>query len=285
MTIDISISDFINYNPAVGVEYLHIVGLPGKGKTNQANNIAAYCLAKGEPLVIPGDRFCEWRHFLLFNKTCDVKVLIPEGEEIYYYPEGIKGKLPLLEVNYEKLKVMDHLDEERKKPTVLAIYDAFLPIAERVALWVSIAKQLLNRITFLDRAITLLFNEAGIYFPQMAKGKHWRAVDDFSNILVDFRKGLVRPIFVSQLKTEVEATIREKCLYKIYRQGAATRREPEPLRKAIPYTELGEYHLQVGGLYVRYNEVEEFKEMKNVIKMIPTGSMIDNSPPSVTETD
>ena len=61
--INITIRDWIDYKDSVGVEMLHISGLPGWGKTSMANTLILECAEKGESWVIPGDRFCEWRHF------------------------------------------------------------------------------------------------------------------------------------------------------------------------------------------------------------------------------
>jgi len=177
--IDINIWDWINYNPNVGVEAAHIIGLPGTGKSNMASSLATYCLKKGEHLVIPGDRFCEWRHFLNYRKTCRVKVIIPSKKmvQLTTVPEDLlAGSYFLFQDSYRDLDVIPYLDDD--KPTVLAIYDACFSIFDRSKLWVLILQQLLNRTKFLDQAITLLFHEAGIYWPEMARGDHWKYVDD-----------------------------------------------------------------------------------------------------------
>ena len=268
--VNINILDWIDYRPTVGVEAAHIIGLPGTGKSNMASALAVYCMKKGEHLLIPGDRFCEWRHYLNYRKTCRVKVIIPSKKmvELTTVPED------LLEANYfiplddyKQLDVIKYLDDD--KPTVLAVYDACFSIVDRSRLWVEILTQLSNRTKFLDNAITVLFHEAGIYWPEMARGDHWKYVDDFSNLFVDCRKGLVRPILVSQLENEVESTIRGKCMVRIHRKGVGSIRLPEPLRRVIPYTALNEYHYQYGGLYVRRNLVEYFKEKKILYKIIP----------------
>lgn len=268
--INISILDWIDYRPNVGVEAAHIIGLPGTGKSNMASALAVYCMKKGEHLVIPGDRFCEWRHYLNYRNTCRVKVIAPTKKmcELTPVPEDLlESSYFIFKDSYQDLDVMSYLDND--KPTVLAIYDACFSIIDRSRLWVEILQQLLNRTKFLDKAITVLFHEAGIYWPEMARGDHWKYVDDFANLFVDCRKGLVRPILVSQLENEIESTIRGKCMVRIHRKGFGSRKLPVPLRKVIPYTALNEYHYQYGGLYVRRNLVEYFKEKKILYKIIP----------------
>ncbi len=200
---------------------------------------------------------------------CDVQVLIPEEDDlIFYYPEWLEKRDYFTKVNYNDIDIAEYL-EDKAKPQILAIYDAHYTIAPRAFLWVDVFKQLLNRIFDLDSAITLLFHEAGIYWSEMAQGDHWKAVDLFSQFFVDARKGLVRPILVSQLETEVSYTIRNKCMWRIHRKGLGTHNQAEPLRKVIPFTALDEYHLQFGGIYVRYNIADLFAEKKEIYKMIP----------------
>lgn len=268
--IDINIADWINYKKNVGVEGLHITGLPGTGKSNMASGLAWYCMQKGEHLLMPADRFSEWRHFLEYQNDCEVKVIIPSEKmvELVSVPEDLLDKCYFIRKDdYKELDIIGLLDDDI--PTVLAIYDACFSIADRSRLWVHVLEKLLNRTKFLDRAITLLFHEAGVYWPQMPLTNHWQYVDKFSSLFVDCRKGLVRPILVSQLPSEIHNTIREKCMVRIHRKGFGSMKLPEPLRRVIPYTALNQYQLQYGGLYVRHNIVQYFKEKKIVYKIIP----------------
>ncbi len=276
MSVDVNIWDWINYRKNVGVEGLHIIGLPGTGKSNMAMALAVYCMQKGEHVILPGDRFCEWRHFLEYD-ICNVTVLVPEEAPIEYIPKKIKEKWYIKRISYKKLDIFKYLTD---KPTVLAIYDACFEIADRARLWVHVTKQLLNRIKFIDKAIALLFHEAGIYWPENARGEHWGAVEDFSNLFVDCRKGLVRPILVSQLQTELYHPIRMKCMALVHRKGFPSRRLPDPLQKAIPYTALNEFHFQYGGLYVRNNLIDCFLEKKILYKMVPRRYIDGDSLPS-----
>lgn len=288
VTIDFNIMDWINYRPNVGVEGLHITGLPGTGKSNMASALAVYCMKKGEHVVLPGDRFCEWRHFLEYDKTCKVKVIIPSEKmcELTSVPDELTERFYFIPLDDYKdldiIKIIKHKNPDNK-PTVLAIYDACFRIQNRARLWVHILEQLLNRTTFLDQAITMLFHEAGIYWPQMPLQGHWKYVDEFSSLFVDCRKGLVRPILVSQLDNEVHHTIRDKCMVRIHRKGFGSKKLPEPLRRVIPYTALNEYQIQYGGLYVRHNLVAYFKEKKILFKIIPGGYINGASLPDDAE--
>ena len=267
--IDLTIKDWIDYKPSVGVEMLTVTGLPGWGKTNVAMNLIYRCIKKGELLVIPGDRFCEWRHFTHSKRKSikNIKLIVPENTDIKYFGKGLqKWKKKAIPINYDELEVMDLLGDDT---TILVIYDAHLPIGDRAWLWVKVVDQLLNRYEHIDKAIGILFNEAGVLFPESASGDHWKAVDKFAEIIVDTRKGLVRPIFISQLQSEVRSTIRKKAMFKLFRKGWAGRTEPKPLRKHVPFLLRNEYDLSVGGLYVRENKVNVFQEIKEIYKMIP----------------
>ena len=208
--------DWIDYKPNVGVEMLTVTGLPGWGKTNMALNLIYRCVQKGEILVIPGDRFCEWKHFTRYSKVFKkIKIIVPKNNNIFYHGKGLNAmKDEMIPLDYKKLDVMDLIGEDTN---MLVIYDAHLPIGERAWLWTNVVDQLLNRHTHINKAIALLFNEAGVLFPENASGDHGKACDKFSEIIVDTRKGLVRPIFVSQLQSEVKSTIRKKAMIKIFR--------------------------------------------------------------------
>jgi hypothetical protein len=272
--------DLINYKPNVGTDYLHVIGNPGWGKTALANMLAIYCLKKGENFIIPGDRFCEWRHFFNYPKTVKkITLIIPDDVGIHYhnFPEDPQNiyRIPfeIIKVDYRELNILDYIPP-KASGHVIAIYDAHFrgkTLWRRADLWVRISSQLLDRTIHLEKAIGMIFNEAGILFQQMASDKHWTAVHEFAELLVDFRKGLLRPFFISQIKTEVESTIREKCNWKIFRKGSASSREPRPLQKSVPFSARDEYHIVFGGLYLMNNRIDAFTEIKQVWKMIPLG--------------
>lgn len=286
-SIDISIEDWLYYRKNIGVEGLHITGLPGTGKSNMANLLAYYCLTEGEHLVLPGDRFCEWRHFEDYPKTCNLKVIIPSEKmcELKFHPKWLEEKDYFIRLDsYVDLDLEDYLTN---KSTVLAIYDACFRIADRAKLWVYITEQLLNRFYCLDKSIIFLFHEAGNYWPEMARDTHWKSVDDFASLFVDCRKGLIRPVLISQLPAEVEHRIRDKCMVKVLRKGWGNKKMPPPLAESVPYTSINEYQYLYGGLYVRYNLVEEFKEKKISYKIIPrsyiNGDSLPNSSSKTTQ--
>ena len=276
--VDITIRDWIDYKPNVGVEMLHISGLPGWGKTSMGNTLILECATKKESWVIPGDRFCEWRHFHKYSLIEEIIVIVPLGVEIYYHGELLKKwklndnnnnyDIRFVELDYSKLNIMDYLPDDGKVRMV-AVFDAHYKISLRSWLWVNISNQLLNRTTHLDRCIGILFNEAGTLFPQNAQGDQWKAVADFATAIVDARKGLLRYIFVSQMQTEIMDTVRKKCMFKVFRKGWASKDEPKAIRKAAPFTARNEYHLSCGGLYCKSNTIDKFIEEKEISKMIP----------------
>ena len=88
--INISIFDWIDFNPNVGVEMLTISGLPGWGKTSMAMTLILECAKRKENWVMPGDRFCEWRHFHKYrNFFHEIIILVPKGWELFYYGETL----------------------------------------------------------------------------------------------------------------------------------------------------------------------------------------------------
>lgn len=284
--IDITIRDWIDYKPNVGVEMLQVSGLPGYGKTSMGNTLILECATKGESWVIPGDRFCEWRHFHKYSLIEEIIVIIPLGLDIYYHGDLLnKWKLNnntdirFVELDYAKINIMDYLPDDGKVRMV-AVFDAHYKINKRSWLWVNISNQLINRTTHLDKCIGILFNEAGILFPQNAQGDHWKAVAEFATTIVDARKGLLRLIFISQIQTEIMDTVRKKCMFKVFRKGWVAKDEPKAIRKAAPFTARNEYHLSCGGLYCKSNTIDKFIEEKEISKMIPSIIINETSLPT-----
>jgi len=284
--IDITIRDWIDYKPNVGVEMLQVSGLPGYGKTSMGNTLILECADKGESWVIPGDRFCEWRHFHKYSIVEEIIVIIPLGLDIYYHGDLLnKWKLNnntdirFVELDYAKINIMDYLPDDGKVRMV-AVFDAHYKINKRSWLWVNISNQLINRTTHLDKCIGILFNEAGILFPQNAQGDHWKAVAEFATTIVDARKGLLRLIFISQIQTEIMDTVRKKCMFKVFRKGWVAKDEPKAIRKAAPFTARNEYHLSCGGLYCKSNTIDKFIEEKEISKMIPSIIINETSLPT-----
>lgn len=267
---NVSIKDWINFNPRVGTEAMHMIGYPGSGKSNMATGLMQKCLQKGEYLVMPGDRFCEWRHFIYHPKfPTRMTAIVPKGLEIFYYPdkEKVQQLGEWIEVDYDELDIFDYITDKRR---LLVIYDQHLRLASRCELWVRILEQLVNRIKFVETAVGLLFHEAGILFPQSATGKHWGHVNKFSELFVETRKGLVRTVLVSQIETEIESTIRGKCLYACIRKSYLSKSWARLVRKVAPFTALNEFQLVIGrGLYQLDNTIDCFFEKKLILKMIP----------------
>lgn len=270
--IDIGIKHWIDYNPNVGVEALHMIGLPGTGKSNMSTGLLQKCLQKGEMLIMPGDRFCEWRHFPFHPKfPTKIRILIPKDVEIYYHNFEPNGWFQE-PIEYEDLDIFHYLDKDHK---LLVIYDQHMPLTIRSMFWVHILSQLLNRKEYLDFAIGMLFHEAGIYFSEFTKGDQWRAIKNFSELFVESRKGLVRILLESQIDTEIESTIRRKCMYACIRKARLSRSVgwPKPLIKAAPFTAINEFHWVFGGLYVRRNTITKYYEKKSLFKMVPRMSI------------
>lgn len=268
---NISVRDWINYKQSVGVESAHMIGYPGTGKSNMSAGLFQKCLQRGEALVMPGDRFCEWKHYPSHPKfPTEFNVIVPKTPDIFYYPdkETITRKGEWHDIDYNKLDVFNYLDEDNR---LLVIYDQHLRLASRCALWVNVLTQLLNRQVLVNKAVGMLFHEAGILFPQNAIGNQWRAVDEFSERFVECRKGLVRIMLVSQIDTEIESTIRGKAMYAFIRKATLNKSWPQLLRKVAPYTPINEYQLVLGkGLYLLDNEIGMFYENKKIIKMVPS---------------
>ncbi|MHA2327369.1 MAG: hypothetical protein ACXACR_02510 [Candidatus Hodarchaeales archaeon] len=284
---NLSIKNWIKYKPSVGVEQAHMIGYPGTGKSNMSAGLYQKCLQRGEGLVMPGDRFCEWRHYPYHPQfPCKMTVIIPKGVELFYYPdqEQVQQLGEWVEKDYNNLDVFEFLDDDYR---LLVIYDQHLRLASRTALWANIITQLLNRDPSIlkQKAIGMLFHEAGILFPQNAIGQQWRAVDEFSERFVECRKGLVRIMLVSQIDTEIESTIRGKAMYGIIRKATLNKSWPQLLRKVSPFTPINQYQLCLGkGLYLLDNNVEEFYEKKIIFKMVPT-QLIDQGLDSQTAAD
>lgn len=267
---NVSIKDWINFRPNVGTEAMHMIGYPGSGKSNMATGLMQKCLQRGEFLVMPGDRFCEWRHFVYHPKfPSRMTAIVPKGMDLHYHPDKktVQRYGDWIEEDYATLDIFEHLTEDKR---LLVVYDQHLRLASRCALWVNILEQLVNRIKFVETAVGLLFHEAGILFPQSAIGKHWKHVNKFSELFVETRKGLVRTILVSQIETEIESTIRGKCLYACIRKAFLSKSWAKLVRKVTPFTALNEYQLVLGrGLYQLDNTIKAFYEKKLILKIIP----------------
>jgi hypothetical protein len=275
--IDLKLDHYISFKKHIGVDGLLITGLPGTGKSQIGNYVAGLCLKeRKENFVIPFDVQCEFLNIKPYAKK--TIMILPEDVEFHFHNFD---ESQVIRVDYSDLNVEKYL--KGKQSTVVAIYDNHYrgnQLYQRTGLWVKIAQQLLDRTYLLDDAIGMLFHEAGIYFPQMPIDKHWKAVRDFSELFVDFRKRLLRAIFISQMDKEIINTVRGKCLWRIYRKGFVSMiGNPEPIYNTTPFLGLNQYHFLFGGLYTMDNEIDvlpEYNHKKRIIPKITTDIQENN---------
>lgn len=278
----VDIWEFINEKPHIGTEALHVMGLPGTGKSLLAMGVFRLCIKKGDKGLVHGDRFCEWRHYYNYRETFKkIRILIPQ--EMYPLDEHIAmiriptiAKNDMYKEDFSKLDITKHLEE----CDLVIVYDAPYDISSTAWLWVNIFRQCIGRYSMelVDKSITYLCHESGVYWPEVALSEsklaknHWWAVNTFAELFVYFRKALIRPILVSQLESEIKWQIRHKCMYKVFKQGETAGASPRPLRRATAKLLINQFNLQVGGpqgLYQRWVPVSKFTESKEVWKMIP----------------
>lgn len=280
------ITNFVNYKPPVGTEACHVIGLPGTGKSNIANLLFVHCMKQGNYGIVHGDRFCEWRHFLKYDKHIkEIMILIPEelkpeDTEIVRVPQHIQESF--VRVNFQTLDFTSKLKPHR----LLVVYDTCYDIASQIWLWVKIFDQLVNRkLPYCDNPITYLNHEAGVLFPEIALSEtklaqnQWLGVNTFCEQFVFFRKALIRPILVSQIESELKHQLRLKCMWQIYRQGRAGRGSPEQIRVSSTRLRLDQFSVVVGGgLYSKWNTADKCKEIKAIWKMIPQSKLLYQQP-------
>ncbi len=289
----VRMSEFMHFNPDVGVDGIQFIGLPGSGKTSFAQLVCKDLIKdKGENIFMGGDRFCEFRHFFRYPRIIKkITLFLPDNQDLYFHNiPALKNKQPddklirekyginfeSIIINLDDLDVKDFLNSQTEKE-IFVIYDNHYQgeyLWKRAELWKNITRQLLERTVLIDdTAITTLYNEAGILWQEGASGKHWKEVNNFSEILVECRKGLVRPIFLSQLETEISHDIRKKLMWKCYRLGATSRQAPAPVRTAAPFLSRSAYILMCGGMYSIGNQTPKLSELKSKWKVIPTGKL------------
>lgn len=285
------IMDFIWYPPQIGVEGLHIWGFPGSGKTNLGMTLAEMCMAEtGDKLLLRGDRFCEWRHFMSCGYP--MHLVIPKEVEDQLHPVNIDledwATEPQFTVSYlphDKIDVVDLL----LNTTILVLYDACFALAAKGWFWAKVFEQLVNRTQLENTVITYLDSEAGILLPEIALSEskkargHWRAVNKVCELFVDFRKGLIRPILISQLEAEINHRIRMKCLFNIIKQGVVGKGFPLQVVRDAPNQRVDQFIIAVGKqLYTRGNVAPKYPEDPDIRKLIATQSIehitaIDNN--------
>ena len=245
---------------------MHISGPPRQGKSVHATSITIRAIKQGEMGLMPGDLFCEWRHFLNYPKSImRVNVLIPDRAEIDFLdiPYTIQKKFIYVDIN--TVNILEYL----RPSTLTVVYDRCFSRTDRALLWTRILDQCRKRTEYHNIPIVFLDHEAGVNYPEIREGKFWQAVEEFSEIFVDFPKGNIRCLFVSQLENELIHKIRMKCIWKIYRRGIPSKSGPgRVVRKYAPRMRRDQYHIFFGGLYVPLNSNPKIKEKKAIWKMI-----------------
>ena len=217
------IFNYIDQDVKDGVEGLNVHGVPKSGKSNIVRRINKDCMLRhNENLIMPGTVNCEWRNLLFHpdKPVKDYKILLPEGFEFKYHniPDYMEKHFEV--INYDKIQLADYLED--KSRFLLVIYDNHfrdIYFYKRIEIWNKIAKQLIDRTFQVERPIGLTFDEAGVYFPQIALAEHYGEIYRFSNLVVDFRKNNIRLITISQLDTEIINTIRLKQYWTILKKG------------------------------------------------------------------
>ncbi|PNX46113.1 MAG: hypothetical protein BV457_08260 [Thermoplasmata archaeon M9B1D] len=289
--LGVSYKDIINIDSKIGVEYVMLAGLPGFGKSSQINLFLIEFLRRGHLVVMPGDRFCEWRHFFRYPQSVKkITIIMPENEKIYFEPPNLLAMLKerfivpveIKYINYRKFNILEHIPKKAESE-IFVIYDQHYRtmmlendeivdyLWKRTALWAKINMQLVDRTFHLDKAIITPFHEGAVYFDQGAADKQWHAIRAYAKSLVDNRKGMVLPMYATQNESDMEQIITNKCIWKIYRKGGAKKTVDWRLRKKIPFTKRNEYQIMYGGVYIPYNEIDEFDEIQEIWKMIPIG--------------
>lgn len=266
----VTLKKWIFYDPDVGVLAAHHTGQPGSGKSNMSTGLAAQCVKKNnEYLIMPGDRWCEWKHFLDHNllKGINLQVIVPDNCPINYYGLS-QGENYLIECNYDEINVFDYLDPINR---ILVIYDSHIHPQDRTYLWLNVLQQLLNRDTLVNTCIGLLYHEASVLFPERSRELKWHDIQEYSQHFVETRKGLIRHQFVSQVEYEIESSIRMKCGIQFLRKGRAGKHHHPEIKASTPFLDIDEYNLVISsGGFKKYNKIKKFYEKKKIMKMIPT---------------
>lgn len=252
-------------------------GFPGSGKSNFGLMLVDKCITQTEDKVLlRGDRFCEWRHFMASGfRMC---LVIPKKARDHITEVNIsleewaeEEHFDVMYVDHEKINVVELFIGV----DILIFYDACFTLAARGWFWAGIFEQLVNRTTLTNTVITYLDHEAGVLLPEIAlseslKAKgHWRAVNKICELFVDFRKGLIRPILISQLEGEINHRLRQKCLFNVIRQGIASKGFPPEVQEAVIRQLVNMYTITIGKkVYTRGNTNTKYPEDPQVRKLI-----------------
>lgn len=294
----VRMNEFKHFNLEVGVDGIQFIGLPGSGKTSFAQLICKDLMKElGENILMSGDRFCEFRHFFRYPRIVQkITLFLPDNQELYFHNIPTEQELnnrynakglvyEVIKINLDEFNINKYLTNETKA-NLFVIYDNHYQgkyLWKRAELWKRITKQLLERTVLLDCAITTLYNEAGILWQEGASGKHWQEINDYSEIIVECRKGLVRVILLAQLETEIYHPIRKKMLWKCYRLGTTSKFAPKSVRSSAPFQSRSAYILMYGGMYLIGNQTPKFTELKETWKIIPIGEPVIEEDENIQE--
>jgi hypothetical protein len=265
------IKDFIDYKKEVGPLQMVYIGYPGSGKSNHVTSIQLQCIGdKREMGLTHGDLSCEWRHFTRYrkNKDIDIKVLVPEGiaDKIFWEGPAEYGPASWIPVDYNKFNIVDYLE-----PGVLVVvYDDCFRSFTKTLLWTRIMSDIWRRRIKNDHAVSYFCHEAGNTYPQSATKQQWKALDEYSELLVHFRKRKVRAIYVSQLENEIYYRLREKCIWRIYRMAMPSNKSRA--KKIIKYFKrqtIKHYHIFFGEIFRPLNSNPCLEETESEWLMIP----------------
>jgi hypothetical protein len=267
------IKDFIEYNKNVGPLQMVYIGYPGSGKSNHVTSLNLRCIGdRREMGLTHGDLSCEWRHFTRYRekKKLSLKVLIPEDikGKVFYEGSPDFGPDTWIPVDYNKFNIVDHLEPGQ----LTVVYDDCYRSRDKTLLWTKIMMDLWTRKTKNKETISYFCHEAGNVYPQSATKKQWAALDEYSELLVHFRKRRIRAIYVSQLENEIYYRLREKCIYRIYRMAVPSNKSRA--KKIIKYFKrqsIKHYHLFFGEIFRPLNSNPCLKETENEWFMIPHG--------------
>lgn len=266
-----TVEKFIEYNPKVGVDSLHMFGYPGSGKSVHGNSIVLHCVGNGEMGLMPGDLYCEWKHFVNYPKSIKkIKVLVPENAEIekINFSDSKFHQVEEILIPFPPKNINQYIEPY----TIVVVYDRCYTNYDRTRLWYEIFKQVNLRIINHDKVICFFDHEAGVRFPQTASkdGEQWKNVEEIANLFVDFRKGLIRCIFLTQLENELYYKIKNKCIWKIVRMAVPSKFSvTKAIRKYALSMRRDMFHIFYGGYYVPLNWNKNIKEIKLIMKMIP----------------
>jgi len=283
----VRIDKFKHFDPDVGVDGIQFIGLPGSGKTFFAQLICKDLIKeRKENILMSGDRFCEFRHFFRYPRIIKkITLILPDNQQLHkfgmpslkdlndeYNSKGLKFEI--VKTSLDEFNINSYL-RTIPRGEIFVIYDNHYQgkwLWKRAELWKNITKQLLERtVLLIDESITTLYNEAGILWQEGASGQHWKEINEYSEIVVECRKGLVRPIYLSQLETEIFHPIRKKALWKVYRLGTTSKLTPSSVRKTAPFQSRSAYILMYGGMFRIGNQTPKLSSLKDTWKIIPIG--------------